>query len=77
MEILSEPDKTPGVGGGDGMPAVGGGGGNGKLGIDLGDDVYNALQPAQPAASNMLQIHKRRVNTKVTHLNNFIESTSK
>ena len=69
-----EPDETHGVGGGDGngtppqlvddVRAVVGGGGN-------------ALQPAQPAASNMQQIHKRRVNTKVTHLNNFIESTSK
>ena len=38
------------------MPAVGGGGGKGKLGIDLGDDVYNALQPAQPAATNMTGI---------------------
>ena len=54
------------------MPAVGGGGGKGKLGMGLGDDVYNALQPAQPAASNMLHIHKRRVNKKVTHLNNFV-----
>ena len=75
-------DETPGVGGGDGngtppelvddVPAVGGDGGNGNQGMGLGDDVDNALQPAQPAATNMLHIHKRRVNKKVTHLNNFV-----
>ena len=67
-----EPDETPGVGGGDDIPAVGGGGGNGNQGMGLGDDVDNALQPAQPAATNMMHIHKRRVNKKVTHLNNFV-----
>ena len=61
-----EPDETHGVGGGDGngtppqlvddVPAVGGGGGNGNQGMGLGDDVDNALQPPQPAATNMTGI---------------------
>ena len=61
-----EPDETHGVGGGDGngtppqlvddVRAVGGGGGNGNQGMGLGDDVDNALQPAQPAATNMTGI---------------------